>query len=57
MDTDQEVIDREWLDGVSKGLISLGIEPTPAPAVTVTDRVGARDCSLTVSKRKLRGYA
>lgn len=56
-DHDQEVIDREWLDGVSKGTISLGLVPIPPPAVTVTDKVGERDSTLIVSRRRLRGYA
>lgn len=56
-DINQEEIDRKWLDGVSKGTISLGIEPTPGPASTVTDKTGERDPSLIVSRRRLRGYA
>lgn len=54
-DIDREVIDRKWLDGVAKGLISLGIEPTPAKASIVNDKSGTRSSSLVVSRQRLRG--
>lgn len=57
VDHDQEVEDRKWLADVGKGIISLGIEPTPAKASMVIDKAGARDPSLKVSALRLRGYA
>lgn len=56
-DIDQEKTDRAWLKGVGDGTISLGQEPTPGPASTITDKTGERDPSLIVSRRRLRGFA
>jgi phage gp36-like protein len=56
-DIDREKIDREWLDGVADGTISLGIEPTPVKASIVNDKAGLRDPTLIVSRLRLRGYA
>ena len=56
-DIDQEKTDRAWLKGVGDGTISLGQEPTPAPASIVTDKTGTRDSTLIVSRLRLRGYA
>lgn len=56
-DIDREKMDREWLEGVADGTISLGIEPTPTKASIVTDKAGLRDPTLIVSRLRLRGYA
>jgi phage gp36-like protein len=55
-DIDREKIDREWLDGVSQGKYSLGIEPVPPKASMVTDAVGPRDPSLLVSRQTMKGF-
>jgi phage gp36-like protein len=56
-DLEREQIDRTWLEGVAKGIISLGIEPPPPKASIVNDKVSERDPTLLVSRRRLRGYA
>ncbi len=55
-DNDQELADREWLEGVSRGTISLGIEPTPQKASIVTDRAAPRDSTKAVSRDSTRGF-
>jgi phage gp36-like protein len=54
-DIDREVVDRKWLEGVAKGVISLGIEPTPAKASMINDKAGQRSPLLVVSRQRLRG--
>ncbi len=56
-DLTREETDRTWLEGVGKGTISLGIEPTPVKASIVTDKAAPRDSTLSISRLKLRGYA
>lgn len=55
-DTDADKVDREWLQGVADGTISLGIEPIPPRASIVIDKAGLRDSSLTVSLRRIKGF-
>jgi len=55
-DQEQEKIDREWLEGVADGTISLGIEPTPEKASIVIDKAAPRDSSLETSRERLRGF-
>jgi len=55
-DQKAEEIDREWLQGVSRGTISLGIEPTPVKASIVNDKAAPRDSSLEISRCRLKGF-
>jgi len=55
-DNEQEYVDRKWLEGVSRGEISLGIDPGPAKASMVIDRASPRDAALTVSRDRTRGF-
>lgn len=54
-DIDREKIDRAWLADVARGLVSLGIEPTPAKASQVNDKAGQRDTGALVSRERLKG--
>jgi phage gp36-like protein len=56
-DLDREEIDRKWLELVAKGTVSLGIDPEPPKSTAVSDAVGTRDSTLSISRMKLRGYA
>lgn len=56
-DLDREKIDREWLDGVAKGLYSLGVEPELKNAPELIDKAAPRDSTMTVSRARLRGFA
>ena len=57
-DVDNEKIDREWLEGVAKGLISLGVQPLPTASSLVVDKVGEReDSPRNVTRRKLEGLS
>lgn len=56
-DLTREETDRKWLDGVARGLYSLGVEPEVAKAGIVIDKAAPRDSTLTISRLKLRGYA
>ena len=55
-DLDQEKVDREWLDGIARGVYSLGVEPTPGAASIVSDDVGVRDSTLTVSRERMKDF-
>ena len=55
-DTDADKVDREWLAGVAKGEISLGLEPIPAKASIVIDKAALRDSSLTVGRERMKGF-
>jgi phage gp36-like protein len=55
-DTDADKVDREWLVGVSKGLYSLGVEPTPAKASIVNDKAGVRDTALIIGRERMKGF-
>ena len=56
-DLDREEIDRKWLDGVARGLYSLGVEPELPKAPEITDKAAPRDSTLKISSARLRGYA
>jgi len=56
-DLEREKTDREWLDGVARGLYSLGVEPEIKAAPEITDKAAPRDPTLKVSAARLRGYA
>ena len=56
-DITREEIDRKWLDGVARGVYSLGVEPAPKAADVVKDAAAPRDSSLRVSRDRLRGYS
>lgn len=55
-DLERERNDREWLEGVADGTISLGIDPEPKAASSVIDNAGPRDSSLSVSRARTRGF-
>jgi phage gp36-like protein len=55
-DLDAEVIDRKWLDGVAKGQIQIGVDPSPNPSDIIVDTVQPRDTSLTISREKMKGF-
>lgn len=52
----QEQADVKWLEGIARGVISLGIEPEPTKASIVIDKAGARDTSLSVSRCRLKDF-
>lgn len=54
-DQEAEKIDRDWLDKVANGTVSLGIEPNPVKASSVIDKAAQRDPSLAISLAKLGG--
>lgn len=54
-DLDREKIDREWLDSVAHGIVSLGIEPTPPKASIVIDKAAPRPGTALVSRLRTRG--
>jgi phage gp36-like protein len=55
-DQEAERIDIAWLDGVSKGVISLGVDPEPLAATIVIDKAAPRDPSLFVSRRRMKDF-
>jgi phage gp36-like protein len=55
-DQEAEKIDREWLTNVAKGLVSLGIEPTPEKASIVIDKAAPRDTTLSISNCRMKGF-
>lgn len=56
-DLDREEIDRNWLELVAKGIVSLGIEPAPKDADVIVDKAAPRDSTLNISRARLRGFA
>lgn len=56
-DLDREEIDRKWLDGVARGIYSLGVEPELPAADIVNDKAALRDPTLIVSRARLRGFS
>lgn len=48
--------DRKWLDGVSKGTITLGIDPEPAAASKIIDKAAPRDSTLAVSRERMKDF-
>jgi len=55
-DQDAEKIDREWLDGVAKGRISLGVEPQPTKSSLIVDKAAPRDSTLAISMERMKGF-
>lgn len=56
-DIDREKIDREWLDRVATGMISLGVQPDLKAAPAIIDKAAPRDSSLKVSAARLKWFA
>jgi len=56
-DLTREDTDRKWLDGVARGVYSLGVEPELPPADIVNDKAAFRDPTLIVSRSRLRGLS
>lgn len=54
---DEYDADTKWLEGVRDGLISLGVEPIPAPAAMRVDAVSERPSAKDVSRKKLYGFS
>jgi phage gp36-like protein len=54
-DHEEETVDIKWLEDLSKGLVDPGIEPAPTKSELVTDTVGERDTTKSVSREKLKG--
>lgn len=56
-DVEDEKRDREWLDRLSKGLVTVGVQPSPAGTELAIDKSGERDPSLkNVSRDRLKGF-
>lgn len=56
-DLANEDTDRKWLEALSKGLVSIGVEPSPTASELVTDKAGERDPSTkNVSRERLKGF-
>lgn len=56
-DLDAEAIDREWLDKIANGRVSLGINPTPTKATSVIDKGSVpRDPTFAISMDRLKGF-
>ncbi len=56
-DLTREETDRKWLDGIARGVYSLGVEPELPPADIVNDKAAYRDPTLIVSRARLRGFS
>lgn len=56
-DLEREKIDREWLEKIANGTLSLGVEPAPKDADVITDGAKPRDSTLQISRKALRGFA
>lgn len=55
-DQEAERIDRAFLADVAKGIIQLGIEPTPAKSSIVIDKAAPRDSTLAISRERMKGF-
>ena len=53
-DQNAEVIDRKYLADIAKGIIQLGLEPTPERSSIVIDKAAPRDSTLDISRDRLR---
>jgi len=52
-----EVTDRKWLEGLAKGLVSVGLEPSPTASELVVDKAGERSpTQKNVSRERLKGF-
>lgn len=55
-DQEAEKTDRLYLADIAKGIIQLGIQPTPAKSDIVVDKAAPRDSTLTVSRERLKPF-
>lgn len=55
-DLDAEKIDRAYLADVAKGIIQLGIDPTPERSSLVVDKAAPRDTSLAMSRDRMKTF-
>jgi len=56
-DIENEVTDRKWLEALAKGLVSVGVEPTPAADEATIDKAGERSATTkNVSRERLKGF-
>lgn len=53
-DQTAEETDRKYLADIAKGIIQLGIEPTPEKSSIVIDKAAPRDSTLDISRDRLR---
>jgi phage gp36-like protein len=55
-DQEAEKSDRAYLADIAKGIIQLGIQPTPAKSDIIIDKAAPRDPTLTVSLARLKQF-
>lgn len=55
-DQKAEERDEKWLALVSKGLVSLGVDPAPPRATFVIDKAGQRPTTLAISSARMKGF-
>ena len=58
-DVEDEKTDRKWLEALSKGEVSIGVEPAPQASELVIDKYGERadaDPPKAVSRERLKGF-
>lgn len=56
-DAIDETTDRKWLENLAKGLVTVGVEPSPAASELVVDKAGERSPTLkAVSRERLKGF-
>lgn len=55
-DTEAEKIDREYLANIAKGIIQLGLEPTPEKSSIVIDKAAPRDTSMAISRERMKSF-
>lgn len=54
-DVDAAKLDREWLEAVAAGKVSLGVQPLPEKSSLVVDQVGERDSVRTTTRERTKG--
>lgn len=55
-DTEAEKIDREYLADIAKGIIQLGLEPTPEKSSIVIDKAAPRDATQAISRERMKTF-
>lgn len=55
-DQEAEKIDRLYLADVAKGIIQLGVEPTPEKSSIVIDKAAPRDTTLDISRHRMKSF-
>lgn len=55
-DQEAEKIDRTYLADLAKGIIQIGLEPTPGKSSIVIDKAAPRDSSLVTSRDRLKDF-